>query len=163
MVTAAVQVEIISPSCAGSDRELHLHMLRFWPESGYFMEIRICDLLPVSSPPQPHTDRQGSAGPTAPRPPTHTACPCPGATWLEMQRSKGCNSPPHMGGGRAQHPGSRPLASACSRPCKMGQLVKPCSQQCRGGDSNGPRVALGACLVLPGHLQSSRPPCLHPL
>lgn len=52
MATAAVQVEIISPSCAGSDEELHLHMLRFRPKPGYFTEIRIHD-LPVPPPKKP--------------------------------------------------------------------------------------------------------------
>lgn len=82
-------------------------MLRFWPESGYFMEIRICDLLPVSSPPQPHTDRQGSAGPTAPRPPTHRLSLSGGHLVGDAEEQR-LQFPSPYGGGAGTTPGIPP-------------------------------------------------------
>lgn len=154
MVTAAVQVEIISPSCAGPDKALHLHMLRFWPESGYLCksESTTCCLSPSLARKKKKKKllhRSLCLGPPASSLPIALSCSHLAGDGQQkrvdfLSPSSGRQSA-GVGTWRSE---SCPPAAVCSGPSKAWQLAKPGSQGCRGGGSSGPRVTLRAYRAL---------------
>lgn len=90
-------------------------MLRFRLQPGYFMQIRIHDLLPAPT-------QTAVWGPPALAPPL-------GVTWLETERGKGKQSPclrprPRVCGADGQL-GPSSLDTACSRPPMIHSRSEP--------------------------------------